>query len=1079
MHQTIFETLNWYEALTLTERILILRGAEKDAFDHDLARRRLKRWRSQSPFNSNYYFSQRLSIDHLSEEGFIRLLGETTDQLSNRFSEPPGWLQEIERVYSNWIRADFSDKRSQSTEMGFLVIVKPLIDLGIERLRRGAEALRREHANAPFDSSSVDHLFLPNLLPQLARIVMRTMVLELNVARVQGLLKGQTAGERFQDYFNRLSNPAKALAILREYPVLARQLALCVNYWVANSLEFLSRLSVDWEKLTVLTGTECDPGALTEVAGGMGDTHREGRSVIIATFSSGLKVVYKPRSLAVDKHFSGLLTWINSCCIHPQFRVLKVMECVNYGWTEFVPAKVCNSPEELSRFYERLGACLGILFVLDATDIHHENLVASGEYPGMVDLESLFHPHITTLRGAPALEFSRRAIERSVLRVGLLPQQIWVNAEGEGIDISGMGGMEGQITPFPVLVSDHEGTDEMRFVRKRIEFGAGQNHPIWDGKTVGPEEYADEIINGFSTVYHLIVSHRDEFLADDGPLAAFANDEVRCLVRPTRIYGKILDESYHPNVLRSALDRDRLCDCLWIGLEHHPELMRLIPFEQADLKRGDIPYFACRPNSRHLWSCTGEQISDFLQGTSLNMVREKILALSEEDLSRQIWFIRGSLATTRETKPPVATIADAPHESTPANSDALIRAACLIGDQLEAIAYRSDEFISWTGLTMIQEKCWSILPVGTDLYSGLTGLSLYFAYLGEVTQIERYRKLAMLALNTASRKLDEACSLRSNKPFSVGAFSGESGLIYLLTHLGALWCDPELHEEAEVRLKLLEDSIELDRSFDILGGVAGYLCVLLNLYGHTSSSEALENALQCADHLHSNAQPMSQGVAWPTWGKISTAPLTGFSHGTAGIAYALLRLAYLTGEGRSRQLALDAIAYERSHFIPQEGNWRDLRKSAGTSGPMTAWCHGAMGIGLARLLGLSWVDDEEIRAEIEVALETTSRRGFGGNHSLCHGDLGNLELLMEASRLVEYSHWRDSAYQTAGTLLDFSQRYGWVCSTPNGIETPGLMLGLAGIGYGLLRLAAPEQVPSVLALQGPTQQLTVKGPMPD
>jgi lantibiotic modifying enzyme len=37
------------------------------------------------------------------------------------------------------------------------------------------------------------------------------------------------------------------------------------------------------------------------------------------------------------------------------------------------------------------------------------------------------------------------------------------------------------------------------------------------------------------------------------------------------------------------------------------------------------------------------------------------------------------------------------------------------------------------------------------------------------------------------------------------------------------------------------------------------------------------------------------------------------------------------------------------------------------------------------------------------------------------------------------------------------------------IDSPGLMNGLAGIGYALLRLAEPERVPSVLTLAPPVQ----------
>ncbi|MGI8723347.1 MAG: lanthionine synthetase LanC family protein [Geodermatophilaceae bacterium] len=35
---------------------------------------------------------------------------------------------------------------------------------------------------------------------------------------------------------------------------------------------------------------------------------------------------------------------------------------------------------------------------------------------------------------------------------------------------------------------------------------------------------------------------------------------------------------------------------------------------------------------------------------------------------------------------------------------------------------------------------------------------------------------------------------------------------------------------------------------------------------------------------------------------------------------------------------------------------------------------------------------------------------------------------------------------------------------PRGVRTPGLMTGLAGIGYSLLRLSDPENLPSITAM---------------
>jgi len=47
---------------------------------------------------------------------------------------------------------------------------------------------------------------------------------------------------------------------------------------------------------------------------------------------------------------------------------------------------------------------------------------------------------------------------------------------------------------------------------------------------------------------------------------------------------------------------------------------------------------------------------------------------------------------------------------------------------------------------------------------------------------------------------------------------------------------------------------------------------------------------------------------------------------------------------------------------------------------------------------------------------------------------------------------------------------GFVTGVPLGVETPGFMTGLAGIGYELLRLAQPGTVPSALLLAPPRRQ---------
>ena len=109
-------------------------------------------------------------------------------------------------------------------------------------------------------------------------------------------------------------------------------------------------------------------------------------------------------------------------------------------------------------------------------------------------------------------------------------------------------------------------------------------------------------------------------------------------------------------------------------------------------------------------------------------------------------------------------------------------------------------------------------------------------------------------------------------------------------------------------------------------------------------------------------------------------------------------------------------------------------------------------------------------------MRTTLAHGFGRDHTLCHGDLGNLEFVSEAARAFPESPWGADAGRLTAGILDSIARDGWLCGNPLGVESPGLMTGLAGVGYGLLRLAEPARVPSVLTLAAADRPLGEQRP---
>jgi hypothetical protein len=81
--------------------------------------------------------------------------------------------------------------------------------------------------------------------------------------------------------------------------------------------------------------------------------------------------------------------------------------------------------------------------------------------------------------------------------------------------------------------------------------------------------------------------------------------------------------------------------------------------------------------------------------------------------------------------------------------------------------------------------------------------------------------------------------------------------------------------------------------------------------------------------------------------------------------------------------------------------------------------------------------------------------------------MGNLELLHAGN--APYGHVLDH-------ILADAACGSWRCDTPPGLESPELMTGLAGIGYQLLRFAAPATVPSILRLAPPVGAASMLAP---
>ncbi|MGZ3146989.1 type 2 lanthipeptide synthetase LanM family protein [Lentzea chajnantorensis] len=777
-------------------------------------------------------------------------------------------------------------------------------------LRPLVDAARTEVA-PPFDAA-----FAQQLGQRLVRIAARTLVLELNQAR--GTLAGQTPQERFLSFTRTLD----LTALFGRYPVLARMLAQACEQAVAAHHELSSRFTRDRADVVRTVFGGIDPGALTTIETGQGDPHQQGRTVAVLTFASGARLVYRPRPVELHAHFTAQVAWF-ARRTGILFRSPRLLVRDGYGWLEHVEHQPCADVAGVAEFYRRLGALLALLYAVDGTDMHYENLIACGDQPVLVDVETLFHPTLTIASDPAAL-----AMARSVHRTALLPHMLL--GDNGIVDVSGVGGDRGVPSPLDVVDWADAGTDRMRLVRRPSTSTGALNRPVLGDVPAEPADYQDSLLAGFRAGYDAIAAHRDELLR---LVRECAEDEVRFVARPTRLYGTLLDESTHPAVLRDALDRDMAFGVLVVD---DPLLDALVPHEVVELWRGDVPLFVCRPGSRDLWTGSGLRLPGMLPEPGLHAVERKIAGLSEVDRHDQQWVISASLASRPR---PVshrsgATVSGhvAPVDPDPAR---LLVAACGIADQILAQAATGPDRVNWLGLELVDDRHWTVLPMGAGLTNGYTGVALFLAELGALTGAARYVDFASAALRPLPALLESFAASPELVLAAGGGLHGLGGVCYGLSRLvPLLGLEPALLSLAVSLMPLT------DTSFTVADGVAGSLAAMLAV--------GTPDSLVLADH-------------YATVLRAAICPANGFARGHAGIGWALRRYAAAVGD------ELSDVA------------GRTFLESDTTDPADTGWCSGVAGVALAR-------HDERVAG----ALAT---REPLRDMSLCHGELGVVEAL--------------------------------------------------------------------------------------
>jgi type 2 lantibiotic biosynthesis protein LanM len=637
-------------------------GDAVSVVDHNMAASRLGRW--QTIMGSSDLLNHRLQSSNLSGEVIRIILGGQYATLP----ETPAWVATLTNVLSasseflntNKLE-DFNDRSYPSSRsFPFQEVLVGFIHYAREVLKSKAGSaidVMSVSATTALERQLLAHLTFVANLP-LGR---KFYEFRFNRAPASVFETGWCQRPRSVDLYTEYVQEMHKCGLrdsFDEYPVLARLLCQSLDNWVNASVSLCQRFFHDFSDLSALFGWKIDrpEGAIEQLRSDLSDRHNSGQTVTECILRNGERVVYKPRTVAPERVFYQFIGWINDRRLLLDLKELRTLDRTNYGWVESVVAVSCSSESEVERFFSRAGMLLGILYVLAATDIHCENLIASGEHPVVVDLETLLSPDTSDPTGFSEDDNGEDGFTRkpSVLYTGLLPRWDTIGDPHQP-DLSGLGANEIQNPGFGPLAWKSINSDQMSLSRVISPPRPTIHRARLRNKSLSVSDYLPAFLAGFREVYSCILENRNLLASQTGLLKALDNLELRILVRSTATYSRLQLHSLHPEFLKDGIDRTIELEWLARPLSGTPSpqegRMMLYECERIAMEKLDVPHFGTS-----LWKRMNHRDDDdnlsLLSGERDSRVfLRRLESLNETDCSRQLAIIEKAVrhVSTRPT----------------------------------------------------------------------------------------------------------------------------------------------------------------------------------------------------------------------------------------------------------------------------------------------------------------------------------------------------------------------------------------------------------------------------------------------
>jgi lantibiotic modifying enzyme len=502
----------------------------------------------------------------------------------------------------------------------------------IESLEKESKHLISFLNTRQFTSSPLEILLKPffsSFAKEIDQIILPVISHEVAIARDIDALSGVDGKARYENFFvNESGYTNRARSIPLRYPLLFKMMDTVIQSTLKSALDCLVHLMHDLSLLKENFFIEKNDFLEFLDILGKSDPHL-GHRTFLLRFQSGKRVIHKSVDLSADQLYGEFLQTLELPFPYNLKNMRVIPKGHEYGWIEYIAYHECNSIQQIKNFYRRAGVLVAVADCLNYTDGHFENLIAAGEYPILLDGETLFQNYSIPERK----EYQKKNLLATSL-VQKPPSGEMEMGYASAFQAPPINHFE---VVYPFVLKDQ--TDEIELHYRGLKDDASHNCPAIGEKYFTIHNFIEDLIEGFSFAFDHIKKQVPRILSDTEWWKQVAKVKSRTVLRETMAYCYLLRRIQRPEACISEATMRNILEAK-LGNTFYTN------YEIEDLMRVNIPYFYQYPGEKYLYQGDGKKHSYLFLKSGIEVLKEQFLNWNEAYKIHSIEILKKQLSST-------------------------------------------------------------------------------------------------------------------------------------------------------------------------------------------------------------------------------------------------------------------------------------------------------------------------------------------------------------------------------------------------------------------------------------------------